>query len=182
MEKLKPVFSEQRVQERIREMAGEISASYRGVKEPVIMVCVLKGAFVFFADLLRRLELEPEIDFVRLASYGDKSCSSGEISFSKDVEGSVQGRHVLIVEDIVDTGLTVSFLHKVFAERDPSSIRVCSLIHKLERRNPEADPDFTGFLVNSGFLVGCGLDYAQKYRRLPGIYEVEFLGEQGDQS
>jgi hypoxanthine phosphoribosyltransferase len=174
MHRLETVFTSQEVGEQVARVAGEISEAYRDADEPVVLVCVLKGAFVFFADLLRHLDFDTEIEFVRLASYGSGTAPSQEISFSKDVETSLQGKHVLVVEDIVDTGHTVDYLDRQFRARGTASLKICSLIHKLERRDVGSDPDFTCFTVNSGFLVGCGLDYAERYRGLPGIHEVHF--------
>jgi hypoxanthine phosphoribosyltransferase len=174
MHRLEPVFTSREVSERVARVGGEISRSYRDVAEPVVLVCVLKGAFVFFADLIRHIDFDTEIEFVRLASYGSGTAPSQEISFSQDVETSLQGKHVLIVEDIVDTGHTVDYLDRQFRARGTASLCVCSLIHKLERREAGADPDFTCFTVNGGFLVGCGLDYAERYRGLSGIHEVHF--------
>ena len=177
MERLEPVVSPQRVQERIAEVAGEISSAYRDAREPLVLVCVLKGAFIFCADLVRQLDFEPEIEFVRLASYGSGTVAEQELSFTKDVESSLRDKHVLIVEDILDTGRTVAYLSRVFSSKSPASLRICSLIHKLERRSADIDPHFTGFTVEKGFLVGCGLDYAHKYRNKSGIYEVVFSGQ-----
>ncbi len=173
--KLECVFTSEQVSREVARVAGEISESYGAVREPVVLVCVLKGAFVFFADLIRRLELNTEIEFVRLASYGSGTSPSQEISFSQDVETSLRGKHVLVVEDIVDTGHTVDYLARQFRARDPASLGICALIHKLERHEAGFVPDFSCFTVESGFLVGCGLDYAECYRGLPGIHEVHFL-------
>lgn len=173
--KLECLFTPQEVSEQVARVAGEITESYGKVPEPVVIVCVLKGAFVFFADLIRHINFDTEVEFVRLASYGSSTSPSQEISFSHDVETSLQGKHVLIVEDIVDTGHTVEYLARQFRARDPASLGICSLIHKLERHEAGFVPDFSCFTVESGFLVGCGLDYAECYRGLPGIHEVHFL-------
>jgi hypoxanthine phosphoribosyltransferase len=172
MSELQLLISGERIRNRIRGLAGEISSSYAGSRSPLLAVCVLKGAFIFFADLLRGLELDPEIDFVRMASYGDHSTRDADIRFTKDLEVDPAGKHVLIVEDIVDTGHTVRYLQDVLAGRNPESVAVCSLIHKHERKEVEVGVDFCGFTLESGFVVGYGLDFAEKYRRLDGIYEV----------
>jgi len=177
MERLEPIFSSKQVSERIAELASEISQSYKGVQEPVVFVCVLKGAFVFFADLLRQVDLQPEIEFVRLASYGAGTTPSQEVTLSQDVEVYLQGKHVLIVEDIVDTGRTVDYLRRELGKREVASLGVSCLIHKLERREVDADPDFVCFTVDSGFVVGCGLDYAERYRGLSTINKVIFSQE-----
>ena len=168
-EQLKEVISPERVRKRIREMGREISGHYDG--EPVLAVCVLKGAYFFFADLVRSLSLDMELDFVRLASYG-QGTSSGEIVFSKDLETSIQGRHVLLVEDIVDTGRSIDFLRRMLVGRGPRSLKLAALVDKRERREVEVKVDFPGFTLEKGFLVGCGMDFAEKYRGLSGIYEI----------
>ncbi|MDY7000212.1 MAG: hypoxanthine phosphoribosyltransferase [Thermodesulfobacteriota bacterium] len=168
-EQLKEVISPERVRKRIRDMGREISGHYGG--ERVLAVCVLKGAYFFFADLVRSLSLDMELDFVRLASYG-RGMSHGEIVFSKDVETTIQGRHVLLVEDIVDTGRSIDFLRRAFAERHPKSLKLAALVDKSERREVEVKVDFPGFTLEKGFLVGCGMDFAEKYRGLSGIYEI----------
>ena len=168
-DRLKQVISPVRVRERVREMGREISAYYAG--EPVLAVCVLKGAFLFFADLVRCLTVEVEIDFVRLASYG-QGASRGEIVFSKDLEIPARDRHVLLVEDIVDTGHSVDFLRRALAARGPKSLMLAALVDKRERREVEVKVDFPGFTLEKGFLVGCGMDLAEKYRGLDGIYEI----------
>ncbi|WP_320171733.1 hypoxanthine phosphoribosyltransferase [Maridesulfovibrio sp.] len=168
---LKEVLSKETIAERIKELGKEISATYG--QEPLICVCVLKGAYLFFADITRALSSDPEIDFVRLASYGSGTSRTGNMNFSKDLEVSIADKHVLIVEDIVDTGHSVEFLKHVFGKRNPLSIKICSLIDKRERREVDLEVDFPGFVVDSGFLVGYGMDYAEKYRYLSAVYELE---------
>jgi hypoxanthine phosphoribosyltransferase len=138
------------------------------------MVCVLKGAFMFFSDLVRRITVDPEIDFVRTASYGDSSLSSGNVYLTKDVEISVAGKHVLLVEDVVDSGLTADFLLRLMAARGAKSLRLAVLIDKKERREVDVPIDFSGFTLASGFIVGYGLDYAEQFRGLPAIYLASF--------
>lgn len=169
--KLIPVIGEEDVQRRIREMAEEISAVYKD--EPPVVVCVLKGAFMFFSDLVRHLTCKPHIDFVRLGSYGSAAESSQSITLSKDVEVSLKDRHVLIVEDIVDTGHTMDFLFREFQARGARSLRLAVLVDKKERREVPVTAHFVGFALPSGFLVGYGLDYAEMCRELPAIYEAE---------
>ena len=166
---LNPVFSAEAIAARIREMGEEIDRFYAG--KPLILVCVLKGAFMFFADLARRLTVRPELDFVRVSSYGGGD-RPGAIRFTKDIDVSVSGRHVLIVEDIVDTGHTVDFLIRQFRARGAESLRVAALVDKRECREVEVTVDFTGFALSCGFIVGYGLDYAEQYRELPGIFEA----------
>ena len=169
MSRLTPVITAEQIAERVEELGAEISRQYEG--EPLVCICVLKGAFIFFADLVRHLTIGPELDFVRLASYGRGKSSSGQIVFSKDLEVSLEDKHVLIVEDIVDTGNSIKFLRHVFEKRGPKSLKICALVDKQERREIPLDIDFKGFTA-SGFIVGYGLDYAEKYRELPAIYEL----------
>ncbi len=170
MDTLHVVFSETQIQERVKELGLEITETYKG--EPVVVICVLKGAFMFFSDLVKTIDCPLILDFVRVASYGSGSESSKHISFSKDIEVSIEGKHVLIVEDIIDTGNTMEFLLHQMDARGAKSIKVAALINKSERRELAIDVDFIGFNLPSGFIVGYGLDYAEKYRELPAIYEV----------
>ncbi|OEU66993.1 MAG: hypoxanthine phosphoribosyltransferase [Desulfovibrio sp. S3730MH75] len=168
---LKEVFSTKQIEARIKVIAKEIGETYG--EQPLVCVCVLKGAYLFFADLTRSLEVEPEIDFVRLSSYGAGTSSTGKMIFSKDLEGSIDQKHVLIIEDIVDTGNSIEFLKKVFSMRGALSIKTCALIDKRERREIDLQVEFPGFVVENGFLVGYGMDYAEKYRYLNAVYELE---------
>ena len=168
---LKPLISEEAIQTRVKEMAGEISTLYKD--EPLVVVCVLKGAFMFFSDLVRHLTCKPELDFVRLASYGSAAQRSKTITFTKDVEIPLEGKHVLIVEDIVDTGHSMDFLYRQFQARGARSLRLAVLVDKNERREGPVPSHFVGFALPSGFVVGYGLDYAESYRELPAIYEAE---------
>lgn len=168
---LRVLISEEAIQNRVKEMAQEINALYKD--EPLVVVCVLKGAFMFFSDLVRHLECRPQLDFVRLASYGQDSKSSRNITFTKDVEISLEGKHVLIVEDIVDTGHSMDFLLRQFQARGARSLRLAVLLDKHERREVPVTTHFIGFALPRGFVVGYGLDYAETYRELPAIYEAE---------
>ncbi|MFP4658447.1 MAG: hypoxanthine phosphoribosyltransferase [Desulfonatronovibrionaceae bacterium] len=169
--RLNEVFSPEQIRSRVRELGTEISRDYRDLD--LITVCVLKGAYVLFADLMRSLDISPEMDFIRLSSYADGT-DSGRIVFSKDMELSVKNRHVLVVEDIVDTGHSMEFFRKVLHARSPESVRICSLIDKTERRQVDIEVDYPGFVLEKGFIVGYGLDYAERYRELPGIFEIRF--------
>lgn len=169
-DELKTVIPNGDINEALDRLGREISECYRGA-DTVVAVCVLKGAFMFFSDLVRRIEAPLRLDFVRLASYGD-AISSGDLVFSKDVETSLAGRHVLIVEDIVDTGRSMDFLKRTFEERGPASVRIAALVDKHERREVELTVDFPAFRLEEGFLVGYGMDYAEKYRELDAIYEL----------
>jgi len=166
------LFSRERINERIDELAREIDAHYSRLEEPLVLVCVLKGAFMFFADLVRRLRTQTELEFVRLASYGESTSRGEAVCFTKDVETDILGRHVCIVEDIVDTGHTAQYLLDVFRGRNPASLTICTFIHKLGRREIEVPVDFRGFSLEHGFVVGYGLDCAEQYRNLEAIYEL----------
>jgi hypoxanthine phosphoribosyltransferase len=164
------LFGAEAVQERVARMAEQITADYAG--KDMVAVCVLKGAFMFFADLVRRIPLDMETDFVRIKSYGKAGTSSGGITLTKDVECDLEGRDVLVVEDIVDCGLSMDFLLREFRARSPRSLRLAALIDKTERRDVEVRVDYAGFTVDSGFLVGYGLDYAEHYRTTSAIFRL----------
>ncbi len=153
---------------KVQEIADRISADYSG-KEPVL-IGVLKGAVFFFADLVMHLTIPCKIDFIGAASYGSGQSSSGEVKLVKDVGIPISGKPVILVEDIVDTGLTLNRIMKALRKKDPESIRVCALIDKKERREEAVHLDYRGFEVEEGFIVGYGLDYDEQYRYLPDIY------------
>ena len=165
------VLSQEDIAARVAELGGEISARYAG--RPLVLIGVLNGAFIFMADLARALSMEVELDFVRVASYGMSSSSSGTISLSKDVELDLTGKDVLLVEDIVDSGRTLAWLKDFFSKKGAASVRICTLIDKKERRQVDVQADFSGFAVEQGFLVGYGLDWAERYRNLPAVYHLE---------
>jgi hypoxanthine phosphoribosyltransferase len=167
---LKVVIPGADIRARIAELAADISDRFGD--EPVVAVCVLKGAFMFFSDLVRALPLDPEIDFVRVSSYGAGTSRSSDIRFTKDLESEIEGKHVLLIEDIVDTGHTMNLLLSTLKVRKPRSLAVCALIDKTGRREVACQVDFPGFTINEGFLVGYGLDYAERYRNLDGVYEL----------
>jgi len=170
-EELKPLFSRQEIAEAVARLAVEISADY--ADKHLVLVGVLKGAFVFLADLVRELTIPVEIEFVRLASYGSRKESSGEVAVKKDVEITLAGKDVLIVEDIVDTGLSLTFLMDHLGTHNPSSLRVCALVDKKFRRKIEVTVDYTGFAIDDGFIVGYGIDFNERYRSLPDICVIE---------
>ncbi len=171
MEELKQVISEKEIRARIQDLAQQISSDYQG--REVVFVGILKGAFIFLADLIREVSLPNlEVDFVRLASYGQADTSSGKVQITKDLELSLKDKDVIVVEDIVDTGLTLKYLEDYLEIHQPRSVKICCLIDKAERREVEIQIDYCGFKIPKGFLVGYGLDYAEKYRHLKGIYEI----------
>lgn len=156
----------------MRELAGEISFDYRD-REEVLLVGILKGAFVFLADLVRFLSVPARVDFMCVSSYGKATTTSGVVRILKDLDESVEGRHVLLVEDIVDTGLTLQYLKDNLETRGAASVEVCVLLDKQERRLVDVPLDYCGFTVPDRFLVGYGLDYRERYRHLPYIAILE---------
>lgn len=167
--------SPEELQQRIGELADQINRDYE--TKHLVLIGILKGAFVFLADLMRHLSIPIEVDFVRLASYGDGSETSGSVCITKDIELPIQDRDVLVIEDIVDTGITLDWLLKHLRAYNPRSIKVCALIDKTERRQIDLHPDYTGIRMKKGFVVGYGLDFSEKHRNLPGIFEVRFSEE-----
>ena len=164
-------ISEKRIHQEVRRIARDITSEYQN-KEP-ILIGVLNGVFVFFADLIREISIPIKIDFVRLASYGSKNVSSGKIVLTKDVELSIEGKPVIIVEDIIDTGLTLTYLVSHIKERGPESVKICALINKLKRREKDINIDYWGLEFKEGFIVGYGLDYNERFRHLPYILSLE---------
>jgi hypoxanthine phosphoribosyltransferase len=157
-----------KIQGRVKELADQICSDYKG-KEPVL-IGVLNGVVFFIADLARQMTIPTKMDFVRAASYGSGMTSSGTVRLTKDVEIPIRGKPVILVDDIVDTGLTLAHIVKILERKDPESIRICALIDKLERRNIAVNVDYCGFQVEEGFIVGYGLDHDEKYRHLSDIY------------
>jgi hypoxanthine phosphoribosyltransferase len=168
---LTPLFSAEEIAARIKVLAAQIDDDYRG--KEIMMVAVLKGSFLFIADLIRAVTTPCVVDFVRLASYGSATQSSGIIEVRKDLEMSIKGKDVLIVEDIVDSGLTLESLCNLLLNRQPASLRICTLIDKHAQRVTDVPVDYTGFSMDDGFIVGYGLDLDEKYRDLPDIRIVE---------
>lgn len=171
---LKLVLSPDQIQKRVAELAVQIAKDV-GSSDPV-MLGILNGAFIFMSDLVRHMSVPVRMDFLRLASYGDSSHTSGSIQIRKTPEVRLKNRTVVVVEDIVDTGLTMRWLMDYLGEKGVSDLRIASLIDKPERRETDVKVDYVGFQIPSGFLVGYGLDYAERYRQLPGIYEIEKTG------
>ncbi len=171
MAELKLLISAEEIARRVKELGSQITRDYAG--RPVVFIGILKGAFIFLADLVRAVDLpDLEIDFVRLSSYGKSDTSSGEVKITKDIELTIKGKDVIVVEDIVDTGYTLEYFQEVLKLHEPRSVRICCLIDKAERRKARIKIDYCGFKIPKGFLVGYGLDFAEKYRHLPGIYEI----------
>ncbi len=165
------LLSKETIAARVKELAEEISKDYRG--KELVLVGILKGSVFFFADLVREITLPSKIDFMRAVSYGKEMCSSGCVRLTKDLELPIEGKPVLLVEDIVDTGLTLSHITEVLTSRGAQSIKICALVDKLERRVKHVPVDYCGFHVQEGFLVGYGLDYDENYRYLPEIFVLK---------
>ncbi len=161
------LITEEQIKQRVSELGKTLSADYAG-KTP-LMLCILKGSSVFYTDLIRAMNIPLECDFIAVSSYGNKTKSSGEVRMIKDLDKSIEGRHVVIVEDIVDSGYTLTYLKKILASRGPASIKICSLLDKEDRREVPITPDYTGFSIPDYFVVGYGLDYNELYRNLPEI-------------
>lgn len=172
MPELVPVLQKNEIQQRITVLAETISADYQN--RELVVIGVLKGAFLFMADLVRLLKLQNiVIDFLQASSYGADTVSSEKIVLKKDIDVNIRGKDVLLVEDIVDTGLTLAYLINHLQTLGPKSIKICAMIDKRERRKTAVDVDYVCTSVENGFLVGYGLDYAENYRNLPGIYHLK---------
>ena len=164
-------LSEEKVTKRIAEMGAQISEVYGD--EPVCLICILKGSVFFTVELAKRITSPVELEFMCVSSYGSGTKSSGVVKITKDLDVSIEGKHVLVVEDIIDSGRTLSYLMENLKTRNPKSLRLCTLLDKPERRVVEVNVDYVGFEIPDEFVVGYGLDYDQKYRNLPYIAYVE---------
>ncbi len=174
----KILISESEIQARVAELGREINAAYTD-DDRLLLVCVLKGAFMFLADLVRHLDIRHEIDFMEISSYGSGTTSSGVVRILLDLAQSIEGRHVLIVEDIIDSGRTLDYITRNFYTRGPASVRVCTLLSKPSRREIAVPLDFVGFEIPDEFVLGYGLDFAEEYRNLPfiGVLKEEIYAE-----
>ena len=173
-DELKEILSARTIQDRIAKLGKKITKDYQG--RSITVIGILNGAFIFLADLVRQIDLPIQIDFVRLVSYS-RSKSSGQVTITKDVELILKDRDVLVVEDIVDTGLTLQYLKEMLKLHNASSVKICCLIDKKERREVPVEVDYAGFDIPSGFLVGYGLDYEENYRHLSCIYHLKPVHE-----
>lgn len=171
MEKFEVLISEEQIKQRLKELGKEIKEFYND--EEIYAVCVLKGASIFYADLVRELsDLDVRFDFLACSSYGESTESSGVVKLTKDLDESVEGRNVLLIEDIVDTGYTLSYISKILKDRNPKSFSICTLLDKPSRRKVDVDVRFNGFEIEDKFVIGYGFDWNQKYRQLPYISVV----------
>lgn len=170
-EKIRVLLSEEEVEARIRQIAAKISKDYAG--KEIHLICVLKGGVFFTCELAKRLTIPVSMDFMSVSSYGADTKSSGVVKIIKDLDEGIEGKNVLVVEDIIDSGRTLSYLLEYLRNRNPKSLKLCTLLDKPERRVVEVNVDYTCFNIPDEFVVGYGLDYAQKYRNLPYIGVVE---------
>lgn len=167
LEEVEVLFTEEVVRLKIKELAREITRDYAG--QEIMVVGILKGAFIFMADLVREIDLPLQLDFMDVSSYGNSTVSSGEVRIMKDLDDSIEGKNVLIVEDIIDTGLTLKYICENLKQRGPKSLRICCLLAKPSRRQSSIRPNYIGFAIEDLFVVGWGLDYAEQYRNYPAI-------------
>ncbi len=173
----KVLFSEDDIQKKVAEIAAKISEDYKGKK--VLMLCILKGSIIFFSDLVRNLDLDCTFDFMVVSSYGNSTSSTGQVMILKDLSYSIEDMDVIIVEDILDTGNTLSYLKKVLLQRNPASLKICTFLDKPSRRTQKLDADYAGYTIPDEFVVGYGMDYAELYRNLPfvGVLSPEVYGK-----
>jgi hypoxanthine phosphoribosyltransferase len=169
--RLRPYIKRDQIRERVETLGRSIASDYAG--RELVLVCVLKGSFVFCADLARSIDLPLRIEFLGVRSYGDATVSSGVVEITQDLSRAIEGEHVLVVEDIVDTGLTSAFLLEHLQTRRPASVRLCALLHKPSRTQRAVPIDYLGFSIDDQFVVGFGLDHAQRYRNLPDLCILE---------
>ncbi|MDE5803103.1 MAG: hypoxanthine phosphoribosyltransferase [Lachnospiraceae bacterium] len=171
-EHVRVLLTEEEVDDRIQSIGDQINKDYAG--KEVHLICVLKGGSFFMCELAKRITVPVSLDFMSVSSYGSATKSSGVVKIVKDLDETVKGKHVIVVEDIVDSGRTLSYLLEMLKDRGPASLRLCTLLDKPERRVVDINVDYTGFQIPDEFVVGYGLDYAQRYRNLPFIGVVEF--------
>lgn len=171
-EQIRVMFSEEEVNARIAELAAQISGDFNG--EEILAVGILRGGVYFCSELTKRLTVPVVLDFIEASSYGDGTRSSGHVRITKDLTEDITGKNVVVIEDIIDTGRTLSLLLENLKGRNPKSLKLCTLLDKPERRVVEVPVDYNGFQIPNEFVIGCGMDYAQRYRNLPYIGVVEF--------
>lgn len=170
-DKVKVLISEDKVNHRIKEMAEEISKEFEG--KSIHLICILKGSVFFTCELAKRLTIPATIDFMSVSSYGSETVSSGRVRILKDLDESIQGKNVLIIEDIIDSGKTLAYLKDLLAARAPESLSICTLLDKPDRREINVDVNYVGFVIPDEFVVGYGLDFNQYYRNLPYVGFIE---------
>ena len=168
---LKRLFSKDDIEETVEKLAKAIEQDFEG--EKIVFVCLLKGSFMFTSDLVRHVRNPSRVDFMRVSSYGSGMVSKGEVIITKDLEEDIGGENVVIVEDIIDSGLTLKYVTDMLRERRPKALKICTLLDKKARRKEDVLVDYSGFEVDDDFVVGYGIDYAEQYRNLPEIFIVE---------
>jgi hypoxanthine phosphoribosyltransferase len=166
-DKIQTLISQEKIAKRIAELGAEISERYQG--KELTVICVLKGSFIFCADLVRAITVPVKCEFISCSSYGNAKTSSGEVKLALDVSIPLDGKHIMIVEDIVDSGLTLKYIRELFSVRNPASVACCALLQKPDALKVDVKVEYTGFKIGNEFVVGYGLDYAQRYRELPYI-------------
>ncbi|WP_119712525.1 hypoxanthine phosphoribosyltransferase [Arsenophonus endosymbiont of Aleurodicus floccissimus] len=171
------MISEAAVKQRIDEMAKEIVKHYRSLQDELVLVGLLKGSFIFMADLCRKIDIPHEVDFMTVSSYGNRMTSTHDVKIIKDLDEDIRGKHVLIVEDIIDSGNTLKKVREILKLRDPKSVATCTLLDKPFRREVEVPVEWIGYAIQEEFVVGYGIDYAQQYRHLPYIGHVILLDD-----
>lgn len=174
-EVLKVLISEEKIRETVDRLAAEINRDYEG--KEILLVGLLKGSFVFLGDLMRKIEVPCSVDFMIVSSYGSRTISSGEVNMKKDIGENIEGKHVVIVEDIIDSGITLSAVLDILRKRSPASLKLCSFLSKPARRQKEVTIDYLGMEIPDEFVIGYGLDYDEKYRNLPfvGILDPRYI-------
>jgi len=172
-EKISVLISEENVDAKIKEIGEKISKEYEG--QQVHLLCILKGSVFFTCELAKRITVPVTMDFMSVSSYGDGTSSSGVVRIAKDLDETIEGKNVIVIEDIIDSGRTLSYLLEILRKRNPRSMKLCTLLDKPDRRVKDVKVDYVGFEIPDEFVVGYGLDYAQKYRNLPYIGVVEFV-------
>lgn len=172
------LFSEEQIKNRVRELGKQITEDYAGRDKELVLVAILRGSYVFMADLSRSIDLPARVDFMCVSSYGSGTSSSGQVQITKDLSDQIEGKDILIVEDILDSGNTLYYLTEILKARKPASIKLCTLLDKPERRVKPITADYSGFSIPDAFVVGYGLDYAEQYRTLPyvGILKPSVYG------
>ncbi|WP_181994626.1 hypoxanthine phosphoribosyltransferase [Arsenophonus endosymbiont of Bemisia tabaci] len=171
------MISEADVKQRIDEMAKEIVKHYKSLQDELVLVGLLKGSFIFMADLCRKIDIPHEVDFMTVSSYGNGMTSTRDVKIIKDLDEDIRGKHVLIVEDIIDSGNTLKKVREILELRSPKSVAICTLLDKPSRRETEVPVEWTGYAIQDEFVVGYGIDYAQQYRHLPYIGHVILLDD-----
>ena len=171
MTRMKVLISRDELKAKTEELAAQISKDYED--KELLLVGVLKGGFMFLSDLARAISIPVSLDFISVSSYGNSTVSSGVVRILKDIDYDITGKHVLIVEDLIDTGLTLTYLKDLFGAKHCASVRICTILDKPERRKVSLEPDYRGIVIPDEFVVGYGLDYAEKYRNLPDVCVVE---------